>query len=131
MGTSRGFLTRTFNGPYRDDIIFTSSFDMIKSRLLLSAYQYFKVIISKASGTAQYAFRKLYFRRLTRYGKGARCEYNLEVNTERDSEYLEVCTFGHVIMSRAFYPRHRVTVEWDGVSDAKANELALKIMGDP
>lgn len=34
-------------------------------------------------------------------------------------------------MSKAFYPKHKVRVEWDGVSDAKANEFANKILSDP
>lgn len=128
LGTSTAFLTRTLNGPYKDDLIFTSSYnDDIAGTL--AAYRYFRVTISKTSGTAQFAFRKLYFGTSFDMGKEPD-NYNLEVITERDSDTW-VYPRGHPIMSKAFYPKHRVTVEWDGVSDAKANDFMDKILNDP
>lgn len=128
IGTSSGFLTRTLSGPYADDVIFTPTFnDQIAGTL--AAYRYFKLSISKTSGTAQYAFRKLYFGAAFDMEKEPD-SYSMEVLTERDSDTW-IYPRGHVIMSRAFYPRHRVTIEWDGVSDAKANEFMAKILGDP
>jgi hypothetical protein len=128
LGTSSNFLTRTFSGPYKDDVVFVPGFnDEVAGTL--AAYRYFKVIISKASGTAQFAFRKLYFGASVDMGQEPD-NYNIEVLTERDSDTW-IYPRGHVIMSRAYYPRHRVTVEWDGVSDAKANEFMTKVLGDP
>lgn len=128
LGTSTAFLTRTLNGPYKDDLIFTSSYnDDIAGTL--AAYRYFRVTISKTSGTAQFAFRKLYFGTSFDMEKEPD-NYNLEVITERDSDTW-VYPRGHPIMSKAFYPKHRVTVEWDGISDAKASDFMDKIINDP
>jgi hypothetical protein len=34
-------------------------------------------------------------------------------------------------MTKAFHPRHRFTVEWDGVTDAKAEEFDEKVLSNP
>lgn len=128
LGTSSAFLSKTLNGPYSDDVIFVQGYnDDIAGTL--AAYRYFKVTIAKSSGTAQFAFRKLYFGQSFNMGEEP-SQYNLEVLTEADSDTWKYPR-GHIIMSKAFYPKHRVTVEWDGVSDAKANEFVEKIMNDP
>lgn len=128
IGTSANFLTRTANGPYQDDVIFTPTYnDEIAGTI--SSYRYFKITISKASGTAQFAFRKLYFGEAFDMGKEPD-NYNLEVLDEGDAETWKYPR-GHTILSKAYYPKHRVTVEWDGVSDLKANEFTEKVLNDP
>jgi hypothetical protein len=128
MGTTSGFQTRTKDGPYSDSIIFTASYnDQIAGAI--SAYRYFKVIISGASPAAQLAFKKLYFGAAFDIGEEP-STYNLEVSAEDDSDTWKYPR-GHTIMSKAFYPKHKVTVEWDGVSDSKANEFVNKILKDP
>lgn len=128
LGTSSNFLTRTANGPYQDDVIFTPTYnDEIAGTI--SAYRYFKISISKASGTAQFAFRKLYFGEAFDMGKEPD-DYNLEVLAEEDADTWRYPR-GHTIISKAYYPKHRVTVEWDGVSDSKANDFFDKIINDP
>ena len=128
LGTSSGFLTRTANGPYQDDVIFTSTYnDQIAGTI--SAYRYFKVAISKASGTAQFAFRKLYFGESFDMGKEPD-SYNLEVINEGDADTWKYPR-GHTIFSKAYYPKHRVTVEWDGVSDSMANSFMDRVVNDP
>jgi hypothetical protein len=128
LGTSSSFLTRTRNGPYLDDVVFTATYnDDIAGTL--AAYRYFKLTIAKTSGTAQFAFRKLYFGQAIDMGKEPDT-YDMEVLTERDSDTWKYPR-GHTIMSKAFYPKHRITVEWDGVSDAKANEFFDKVIKDP
>lgn len=128
LGTSSNFLTRTINGPYQDDVIFTSTYnDQIAGTI--SAYRYFKISISKASGTAQFAFRKLYFGESFDMGKEPD-SYNLEVLNEGDADTWRYPR-GHTILSKAYYPKHRVTVEWDGVSDSKANDFLNKVVNDP
>ena len=127
LGTSSNFLSKTLNGPYFDDLIFAPGYnDDIAGTL--TAYRYFKLTIAKASGTAQFAFRKLYFGQAIDMGKEPDY-YNMEVLTEADADTWRYPR-GHTIMSKAFYPKHRVTVEWDGVSDAKANEFFDKIIKD-
>lgn len=128
LGTSSNFLTRTANGPYQDDVIFTQTYnDEIAGTI--SPYRYFKLTISKASGTAQFAFRKLYFGESFDMGKEPD-NYNLEVLNEDDADTWKYPR-GHTILSKAYYPKHRVTVEWDGVSDAKANDFLNKVVNDP
>lgn len=128
LGTASNFLTRTANGPYGDDVIFTPTYnDEIAGTI--SAYRYFKVSISKASGTAQFAFRKLYFGEAFDMGKEPD-NYNLEVLTEGDADTWRYPR-GHTILSKAYYPKHKITVEWDGVSDSIANSFFEKIVNDP
>lgn len=128
IGTTANFQTRTRSGPYSDDIAFTVSFnDQIAGGA--TAYRYFKFIVSGATADTALAFRKLYFGTAFDMGKEPD-NYNMEVSTEDDADTWKYPR-GHVIMSKAFYPRHIFTVEWDGVSDAKANEFSTKILGDP
>lgn len=128
IGTTANFQTRTKSGPYSDDIIFTPSFnDQIAGGS--TAYRYFKFIVAGATANTALALRKLYFGTAFDMGKEPD-NYNMEVSTEDDADTWKYPR-GHVIMSKAFYPRHIFTVEWDGVSDAKANEFATKILGDP
>lgn len=128
IGTTANFQTRIRSGPYSDDIAFTGSFnDQIAGGS--TAYRYFKFIVSGATADTALAFRKLYFGTAFDMGKEPD-NYNMEVSTEDDADTWKYPR-GHVIMSKAFYPRHIFTVEWDGVSDAKANEFATKILGDP
>lgn len=128
IGTTNNFQNRARSGPYGDDIAFTPTFnDQIAGGS--TAYRYFKFIVSGATADTALAFRKLYFGTAFDMGKEPD-SYNMEVSTEDDSDTWKYPR-GHVIMSKAFYPRHIFTVEWDGVSDAKANEFMSKILGDP
>ena len=128
LGTSANFLTRTANGPDRDDVIFTPTYnDEIAGTI--APYRYFKLTISKGSGTAQFAFRKLYFGESFDMGKEPD-NYNIEVLNEGDADTWKYPR-GHTILSKAYYPKHRLTVEWDGVSDAKANEFLERVINDP
>lgn len=128
IGTINNFQNRTRSGPYSDDIVFTASFnDQIAGAA--TAYRYFRFVVSGATPNTALAFRKLYFGTAFDMGKEPD-NYNMEVSAEDDADTWKYPR-GHVIMSKAFYPRHIFTVEWDGVSDAKANEFATKILGDP
>ena len=128
IGTTANFQNRTRSGPYSDDIAFTPTFnDQIVGAAV--AYRYFKFIISGATADTALAFRKLYFGAAFDMGKEPD-NYNMEVSTESDADTWKYPR-GQIIMSKAFYPKHIFTVEWDGVSDAKANEFSSKILGDP
>lgn len=128
IGTTGNFQTRTRNGIYGDDVVFTTTYnDEIAGAA--GSYRYFRFVVSGATANTALAFRKLYFG--TAFDMGAEpSTYNMEVSTEQDADTWKYPR-GHIIMSKAFYPRHTFTVEWDGVSDAKANEFATKILADP
>lgn len=128
LGTASSFLSKTLNGPYQDDVIFTAGYNSDIAGAL-AAYRYFKVTIAKSSGTAQFAFRKLYFGQAFDMGQEP-SDYDLEVLTEQDADTWKYPR-GHTILSKAFYPKHRVTVEWDGIGDQKANQFIDEILSDP
>jgi hypothetical protein len=128
IGTTNNFQNRTRSGPYSDDIAFTAGFnDQIAGAAV--AYRYFRFIVSGATANTALAFRKLYFGTAFDIGQEP-STYNMEVLTEDDSDTWKYPR-GHVIMSKAFYPKHRFTVEFDGVSDSKVIDLFSKVLGDP
>jgi hypothetical protein len=129
LGTTSSLASKIKDGPYSDDIIFTSAKnnDLVGA---LAPYRYFRVVFAKVASPSAilYAFRKLYFGAAFDIGEEPSA-YNLELIADQDQDTWQYPR-GHVIMSKAFRPKHRVTVEWDGVSDAKANEFAQKLLGD-
>lgn len=128
IGTTNNFQNRVRSGPYSDDIVFTPTFNN-QIAGAVTAYRYFRFIVSGATANTALAFRKLYFGAAFDMGQEPSI-YNMEVLTEKDSDTWKYPR-GHTIMSKAFYPKHRFTIEFDGVSDAKANEFVSKILGDP
>lgn len=128
IGTTANFQNRTRSGPYSDDVVFTRTFnDQIAGATV--AYRYFRFIVSGATANTALAFRKLYFGAAFDIGQEP-STYEMEVLTEGDADTWKYPR-GQVIMSKAFYPKHRFTVEYDGITDAKANEFMSKILGDP
>lgn len=128
LGTASDFLNKTFNGPDDDDVIFTASYNDDLSATL-SAYRYFKVVMSVPSGTAEFAFRKLYFGASFDMGSEP-STYDMQVLSERDSDTW-VYPRGHVIMSKAFYPKHVITLEYDGVPDSVATNIVNSLLNNP
>lgn len=127
LGTAAGFQTRTFDGPDGDDLIFTAAYND-QYAATLAAYRYFKVTL--AGGSAhKFPVSKIYFGASFNLGKEPDF-YDMEVLAERDADTWQYPR-GHIIMSKAYPPKHRFTVEWDGVSDAKAQELFEKILSNP
>lgn len=128
LGTASSFTSKTFDGPYDDDIIFTTTknSDIVGT---LAAYRYFRVTMAVASGTAAFAFRKLYLGQAFDMGLEP-ASYNLEVAIENETDTWKYPR-GHTILSKSFYPKHKITVEWDGVSDSKANEFSNLLLDDP
>jgi hypothetical protein len=127
LGCTINFNTRNFNGPDRADLIFTATYnDLIAG--VLAAYRYFRVTIN-AGFAIRFPLSKMYFG--TSFDMGKEPDfYNLEVLTERDSDTWRY-TRGHVLMTRAFFPLHKVTVEWDGVSDAQATAFMTSVLNNP
>lgn len=126
LGTASGFQTRTFNGPDGDDVIFTAAYND-QYAATLAAYRYFKVTL--AGGTHKFPVSKIYFGAAFDMGKEPD-NYDMEILTERDADTWRYHR-GNVIMSKAFYPKHRVTVEWDGVTDAKARSAYTTLLSRP
>ena len=128
LGTSSSFLSKTFNGQEEDDIIFTASYNDDLSGTL-AAYRYFKVRMSVPSGTADFAFRKLYFGASFNMGKEP-STYDMQVETARDSDTW-IYPRGHVVMSKAFYPKHVITLEYDGITDTVAQSIVNTLLNNP
>ena len=128
LGTSSSFLSKTFNGQEEDDIIFTASYNDDLSGTL-AAYRYFKVRMSVPSGTADFAFRKLYFGASFDMGKEP-STYDMQVETARDSDTW-IYPRGHVVMSKAFYPKHVITLEYDGITDTVAQSIVNTLLNNP
>jgi hypothetical protein len=127
LGTAAGFQTRTMMGPDGDDVIFTAAVND-QYAAALAAYRYWRVTL--AGGAAhKFPVSKIYF--------GAAFDavsepdmYDLAVQGERDADTWRFPR-GHVTMSKAFYPKHRFRVEWDGLSDALARSLMTTLLANP
>jgi hypothetical protein len=129
LGTSSSFLSKTANGPYLDDLIFTSSYNSDVTQVS-GSYRYFKVIIQKTTGgvTIPLSFSKLYFGAAFDMGKEPD-SYNIDMLDEGTDTWKY--PRGHTIISKSFYSKHRITIEFDGVTDAKTNELMTSIFNEP
>jgi hypothetical protein len=129
LGTTASFLSKTLNGPNLDTVIFTPTYnsDVVQTA---GSYRYFKVIIQKTSGgvTIPFSFSKLYFGAAFDMDKEPD-NYDIEALDEGSDTWKY--PRGHTIVSKAFYPRSSVTIEWDGVTDAKSNEFLRSVLSDP
>lgn len=128
LGTASSLSSRVKDGPRQDSIIFTQTKNDDLAGTL-SAYRYFKFTMETSAGTSDFPLNKLYFGQAFDMGQEP-SNYDLELVAERDADTWKYAR-GHTIMSKAFYPRHRLTVEWDGISDAKANEFLNKVLLNP
>ncbi len=128
LGGNSNFTSRTFNGPDGDDLIYTSAYNDTLAGINAS-YRYFRVRLEDASGVSKFSFSKLYFGASFDMGMEPSI-YDMEVTTENDSDTWKA-ERGHTLMTKAFHPKHRFTVEWDGVTDAKATEFQQKILSNP
>ena len=127
LGTTGLFSTRTFDGPYQNDVIFTSGYNDTEGANNTNAYRYFRVFLNAT--TSLYPLQKLFFGASFDMGMEP-STYDMEVLTDRDSDTW-VAERGHTIPSKAFYPRHRFTIEWDGVTDTKATEFDTTFLRKP
>ena len=125
LGTAGDFATRTFYGPDAQDLIFTPTVNDNLSGTI-AAYRYFRLTLS--GGSHKFSVSKAYFGAFFDMGKEPD-DYDLEVI----SDDIDTWRYprGHVLMTKSTHARHRVTVEWDGVTDAKAAEFCAKILGNP
>lgn len=128
LGGNSNFTSRTFNGPDGDDLIYTATYNDTLAASNAS-YRYFRVRLEDASGVSKFPLSKLYFGAAFDMGQEP-ATYDMEVSTEQDSDTWRA-ERGHTLMTKAFHPKHRFTVEWDGVSDAKATEFQDKILRNP
>lgn len=127
MGTTALFSTRTFDGPYQNDIIFTRTYNDTEAANNLTAYRYFRLFLGGA--LSLYPIQKVFIG--TSFDMGMEpSTYEMVVATDQDSDTY-IAERGHTIPSKAFYPKHRFTVEWDGVTDAKASEFDALFLKKP
>ncbi|TXH14222.1 MAG: hypothetical protein E6R03_09710 [Hyphomicrobiaceae bacterium] len=129
LGTAT-LATRTFDGPDDDDLIFTSSYNDTLAGTL-AAYRYFRVKIGSGFTFPpnKMAVSKLFFGAAFDMGLEP-STYDMQVVVDQDSDTW-VYDRGQTLMTKAFHPRHRFTVEWDGVSDDKATEFKEKVLNNP
>lgn len=127
LGTASGFLTRTFMGPDGDDVIFTPTVND-QFAATLASYRYWRVVMSSA-GSHSFSVSKIYFGTSFDFINEPDF-YDLEVLTEKDSDTWRYPR-GHIIMSKAFYPKHRFTIEWKGLTDATARSLCNTLLSNP
>lgn len=127
LGTAANFLTRSFMGPDGDDVIFTSAVND-QFAASLTAYRYWRVVLSSV-GSHSFSVSKIYFGSSFDFTKEPDF-YDMKISTERDSDTWRYPR-GHVIMSKAFYPKHRFTIEWDGLSDTVAKNVCTTLLSNP
>ena len=127
LGTNSAFASKTLFGPYDNDIVFTSTVNNDLTTVA-GSYRYFRTNFATTS-SGRIGFSKLFFGNGFDMGMEP-STYNMEVTTERDADTWKYPR-GHIIMSKAYYPKHVITIEWDGVTDAKANEFCQKILSNP
>lgn len=113
-------------GSNFDEFIFTT--DSTPSANVFPA-QLFRVTFSGAAPGVYHIFDRLYLGQSFDMGKEPD-SYDITLRIEREGDTW-VYPRGHTIMSKAFYPKHRITVEWDGVPDSKVNELCRELLNNP
>jgi hypothetical protein len=127
MGTNADFLTRTLSGPDSNDVVFTQAFNDTIAASPLTAYRYWRLRLASSIGSTM-PFSKLYFGTFFDMGEDPE-SYDWEVISD------DVDTWryprGHVIMSKSTHARHRFTITWNGITDAKAASFATTILKNP
>lgn len=127
LGTAGGFQTRAFMGLDADDVIFTAAVND-QFAAALSPYRYWRVVLS-GGAAHRFPVSKVYFGQA--FDAGAEPDLSTpEVLAERDRDTWRYPR-GHVTMSRAFYPKLRVTVEWDNLPDATAKAMLRTLLANP
>lgn len=131
LGCTAGtFSTRSYAGTDNDTVLFTPvlNTNVTSPPDPIPSYRYFRLTLT-FNASPSWLPSKIYLGTAFDMGKEPDF-YDMEVSTEGNADTW-VYPRGHTIMSKAFYPRHRATIEWDGVSDAKATEFFEKILSDP
>lgn len=128
LGTTSALSSKTADGPRNDSIIFTATKNDDLAGTLI-AYRYFRFTMETSSGTSNFPLNKLYFGEAFDIGQEP-SNYELTLIDEKDADTWKYPR-GHTIMSKAFYSKHRLVVEWDGITDAKANEFMNKVLLNP
>lgn len=127
LGTATNFLSRSFMGPDGDDIIFTQSVND-EFGVSPSSYLFWRLILS-GSASHVFSFGKIYFG--TSFDLTKEPDYfDMTLLTEKDSDTWRYPR-GQVIMSKAFYPKHRFIIEWDGLSDSTARSVMTTLLHNP
>lgn len=126
LGTASAFQTRTFSGTNSKDLIFTAAFNDQYAGTLI-AYRYWKVTL--AGGSAhKFQLDKMYFGTFFDMG----CEPAQPIFQYAERQY-DAWTHdrGQVMMTKGRYPNLTFTIDWEGVTDAKAKSFSETILSNP
>jgi hypothetical protein len=127
IGCSASFNAVTRSGPNNLDIVFTPAFNDTLAGTL-AAYRYWRCRLATSGSSINMWFSKIY--------SGAFFDMGQEPDFfewEVISDDVDTWRYprGHVLMTKSTHARHRVTIEWDGVTDAKAAEFATTLLKNP
>lgn len=123
LGTASGFASAVAYGPDGHDVLFRPGLNDTLGATP-AAYRYFRVILG-SPGAQTFAVSKVLFGAAFDMGKEPD-DYDLMV----DPDAQETWTYprGQVLMAKSAPARHTVRVEWDGVTDSKAEEFDRKVI---
>lgn len=127
LGCASLFSSKTRSGPNSYDLVFTPTFnDTIAGTL--AAYRYWRCKIATGGGLEALWFSKVYAGAF--FDMGQEPDY---FEWEVISDDVDTWRYprGHVLMTKSTHARHRVTIEWDGVPDAKAAAFATTLLKNP
>jgi hypothetical protein len=125
MGTV-SFQNRTFSGHYLKDIAFTAAFNDDRAGTLI-AYRYWQLYLSGGSAH-KFPLSKAYFG--TFFDMGVEPSTPLYEYKEREYDAWRHGR-GHVMMTKGTNSSFMFTMDWQGVTDAKAEEFCEKILENP
>ncbi len=128
LGTAAGFATRTFAGPNSRDVLFTRFATNINNDIGPAAgtYRYWRVSIY--GGTQKFPLSKLHIGNFLDLGKEPDFyEWSVVDTDETPWQYPR----GHQSMGRLTHEIRRVTLEYDGLSDALVNSITANLLRDP
>ena len=123
LGTASGFASSTAHGPDARDVLFRPGLNDTFGATL-AAYRHFRVVLGSAAAQT-FAVSKVFLGAAFDMGKEPD-DYDLRVEPDATGtwDYLR----GQVLMEKSAPARHTVVVEWDGVTDAKADEFDRKVI---
>lgn len=90
--------------------------------------QLFRVTLS-GTPSIFHVFDRMYLGQSFDFGKEPD-DYNLVLNIENEGDTW-LYPRGHAVMSKAFYPKHQITIEYDGITDERTNALFKTLLKNP
>lgn len=125
LGTASAFGTRTFAGPDGQDVLFTSTVNSDVGPQT-GTWRFWNVTLQGTNSTFT----------LSKFHAGNWIDLdvepdNYEIATVEPSSDGWLFPRGQRAMARTAPERHRITVEYDGLTDAQATTLRTRLLADP